>query len=388
MRILHIISTLDPAAGGPSESVRVLMGFHDIGYVGEAVTLDDPSAPFLQTLSFPVHALGPARSTFGYSPTMFKWVKANAHRFDGVIVNGLWNFCGVIAWRALPPSTRYMVFSHGMLDPYFKRAFPLKHAKKWPYWLAAQYWVLRKAFRVLFTTSEESQLAKQSFWLHKWKSYVVPYGSSRPPAEISAAGDCFYRSLPEVRDRRFLLFLGRIHRKKGCDLLLKSFARYAADDPGLDLVMAGPDGQGWSSELKELIAHAGLAARVHWPGMLKGDVKWGAFHASEAFILPSHQENFGIAVAEALACGRAVLLTDKVNIAPQIAIDGAGLMQPDTQEGIDALLEQWIATSEERRQTMQAQALVTFTSRYDMQSTAESIIRLFEEAKQLDGTRG
>ena len=59
MRILHIIPTLDPAAGGPSESVRVLMGFGGIGYTGEAVTLDDPAAPFLNTLSFPVHALGP-----------------------------------------------------------------------------------------------------------------------------------------------------------------------------------------------------------------------------------------------------------------------------------------------------------------------------------------
>jgi glycosyltransferase involved in cell wall biosynthesis len=72
--------------------------------------------------------------------------------------------------------------------------------------------------------------------------------------------------------------------------------------------------------------------------MLKGDVKWGAFYASEAFALPSHQENFGIAVAEALACGKPALLADKVNIAPQIAADGAGLMQPDTQEGTDELL--------------------------------------------------
>ena len=88
--------------------------------------------------------------------------------------------------------------------------------------------------------------------------------------------------------------------------------------------MAGPDQQNWSSELQGMAQEAGLSDRVHWPGMLTGYAKWGAFYASEAFVLPSHQENFGIAVAEALGCGRGVLLSDKVNIAAQIVADGAG----------------------------------------------------------------
>ncbi len=82
--------------------------------------------------------------------------------------------------------------------------------------------------------------------------------------------------------------------------------------------------------------------------MVTGDAKWGAFFASEAFILPSHQENFGIAVAEALACGKPVLLADKVNIAEDIAEDGAGLMEMDTADGTLQLLERWIAMSPAR----------------------------------------
>ena len=142
-----------------------------------------------------------------------------------------------------------------------------------------------------------------------------------------------------------MLFLGRIHRKKGCDLLIDSFIKLASLDPGLHLVMAGPDQQNWSADLQAQVAAAGLTPRVHWPGMLHGDVKWGALCAAECFILPSHQENFGIAVAEALACSRPVLLADKVNIAPEIAADGAGLMQPDTPEGTDTLLRTWIDMS-------------------------------------------
>jgi len=119
---------------------------------------------------------------------------------------------------------------------------------------------------------------------------------------------------------------------------------------------------------------------VHWPGMLTGDAKWGAFFASEVFILPSHQENFGIAVAEALSCRRAVLLSDKVNIAPEIAQDGAALMQPDTEEGTENLVRGWMEMSPAQRGIMDAQAEKTFNERYDMRKNAVTIIQLFETA--------
>jgi glycosyltransferase involved in cell wall biosynthesis len=112
--------------------------------------------------------------------------------------------------------------------------------------------------------------------------------------------------------------------------------------------------------------------------MLKGDAKWGAFFASEAFILPSHQENFGIAVAESLACGRPVLLTDKVNIADDIAKDGAGLMEPDTAEGTLQLLNRWIKMTSAERILMGQRALDCYNGRYDMRRSAKAIIGLFE----------
>jgi glycosyltransferase involved in cell wall biosynthesis len=114
--------------------------------------------------------------------------------------------------------------------------------------------------------------------------------------------------------------------------------------------------------------------------MVTGDAKWGAFFASEAFILPSHQENFGIAVAEALACGRPVLLADKVNIAEDIAEDGAGLMEEDTPDGTLRLLTRWIAMSPEERKAMGERACSCFHHRYDMRENAKAIIRLFETA--------
>jgi len=388
MRILHIIGTLRPEAGGPSQAVRMLLSYRDIGYFGEVATLDDPAAPFLKTLDFPVYPFGPTRTNYGFTPKLVPWIKENHRNYDGVIVHGLWQYCGSAARQALAGTeTPYMVFTHGMLDPYFKRAYPLKHLKKWLYWAPVEYRVLRNAYRVLFTSQTEKQLAEKSFWLHRWNPYVVPYGVSGPPQGTSKEmlSEAFFEHVPEVRGKRFLLFLSRIHRKKGCDLLLEAFGKIAQKDPDLHLVMAGPDQENWGAELRQIARSAGVEDRIHWPGMLTGDLKWGAFYSSEAFVLPSHQENFGIAVAEAMSCGKTVLLSNQVNIAPDIAADHAGLMEPDTAEGTLRLLERWIATPSEERKAMAERAMQCFRQRYDMRENAKTILRLFESAKTSTG---
>jgi glycosyltransferase involved in cell wall biosynthesis len=380
MRILHIIATLNPEAGGPTESVRVLLSYGPIGYTGEVVTLDDPDAPFLKDIAFPVHALGPFRTTYGFNTKLLPWLMANRERFDGVVVNGLWQYCGFAAWRALAGNTPYVVFTHGMLDPYFKHAFPLKHIKKWLYWIPVEHRVLRDAYRVLFTSKAEKRLAEQSFRVHSWNPYVVPYGASGPVGDPEVQKEAFFAKCPAVRGKRYLLFLGRIHRKKGCDMLIDAFVKVADDDPELHLVMAGPDQQQWAAKLQQTVVKAGMTDRVHWPGMITGDAKWGAFFGAEAFILPSHQENFGIAVAEALGCGTPVLLADKVNIAEEIAAEGAGLMELDTPDGTLRLLQRWIGMTIQEREEMAERAYRCFHSNYDMRENAKAIIKLFENA--------
>jgi glycosyltransferase involved in cell wall biosynthesis len=387
MQILHIIGTLNLEAGGPSQAVRTILSHREIGYHGEVATLDDPAAPFLKTLGFPVYPLGPVSTTYGYTPKLVPWIQQNYRRFDGVIVHGLWQYCGRATRQALAGRLPYMVFTHGMLDPYFKRASRLKHMKKWAYWAPVEYRVLRDAYRVLFTSEAERDLAEQSFWLHRWVPHVVPYGvNGPPPTPPEVLTESFLDRCPNARGQRFLLFLGRIHRKKGCDLLIEAFGKISRQDPGLHLVMAGPDQQGWSKDLDRMAASAGIQDRVHWPGMLTGDAKWGAFQSCEAFVLPSHQENFGIAVAEALSCGKPVLLSDQVNIAPDIDRDDAGLMEPDTAEGTLRLLERWIATSPEARSRISERAIDCFHRRYDMGATAKTILNLFESARRETGS--
>jgi glycosyltransferase involved in cell wall biosynthesis len=379
LRILHVVSSLDPRYGGTAEAVRAMLQHSPEGYENEVVTLDDPASPFLHEAAVSVHALGPPVSGYCYTPHLIPWLKANRGRFDGVVLHGMWQYCGYAVWLTMGRRVPYVMFTHGMLDPYFKYAFRTKHLKKWLYWLPVEYWVLRGARRVLFTCEAEAELAKRSFWLHRWNAGVAPLGAVPPTDDSKTQSEAFFGVCPAVRGRRFLLFLGRIHPKKGCDLLIDAFVKLAGRDPELELVMAGPDAQNWRSKLEQEAKAKGMAGRIHWPGMLRGDAKWGAFRAAEAFCLPSHQENFGIAVAEALACGKPVLLSNKVNIAAEIARDGAGLMEADTAAGTERLLERWIELPAEQREAMAARARECFHQRYDMRENAKTIMRLFEK---------
>ncbi len=346
-----------------------------LGHSVEVVTTDDPALDFVRDFPLPVHALGPSRSRYGYNRRLVPWLISHAREFDAVIINGLWQYHSFGAWRALRKArVPYFVFTHGMLDPWFKHTYPLKHFKKWLYWPWSDYRVLRDAQAVLFTSEEERRLARQSFWLYRAKEYVVAYGTASPPKDAAELRERFLLAHPELRGRRVLLFLSRIHVKKGCDLLIRAFSSVAAAEPRLHLIIAGPDQTGWVGELQRLAQSLGVADRVTWPGMLRGGMKWGAFYSAEAFILPSHQENFGIVVAEALACGVPVLISDKVNIWREVLAHHAGLVAADDEAGARQLLLDWLSLTPAQQRAMGERARELFERRFTVDAMATGLI--------------
>ena len=304
-----------------------------------------------------------------------------------VVVHGLWQYHGFATWRALAGSaTPYVVFPHGMLDPWFKRAHPLKHVKKWLYWNWVERQLLRDAAAVLFTTEEERLLARTTFWRYQVNERVVGAGIATPPAdEDGRQRAAFLARFPALAATRNLLFLGRVHPKKGCDLLLQAFTTVAGSDPTLRLVMAGPDQDGWCDELRILAGRLGIADRITWAGMLVGDLKWGALRSADAFVLPSHQENFGIAVAEALACGVPALISQRVNIWREVVEDGAGMADEDTVAGTTATLRRWCALGSASRQAMVAAARSCFRRRFAIEHTAAQLAELFADLRERNG---
>jgi glycosyltransferase involved in cell wall biosynthesis len=383
MRLLHVIASLDPRGGGPAAGVGGLVPHYLArGADVDIVTLDGPALDHGVDGRARVHALGPGLGRFGYAPRLRRWLLAHATDYDAVIVDGLWQYHAVAAWLALRGGpTPYFVFPHGMLDPWFKRTYPLKHVKKWGFWQIFQGPALRAAAAVLFTTEEERLLARESFRPYRVRERVVGYGACRPPNAAQAQREAFLSSFPRLRGRRLVLFLGRIHPKKGGDLLLQGFARVAAAAPELDVVMAGPDAGGERARLESLALRLGVADRVHWTGMLAGELKWGALRAAEVFALPSHQENFGVAVVEALACGVPVLVSDKVNIWREVVEDGCGIVASDKVEGVVTQLQEWLALSADARRAMSERACRAFESRFEIGSLAERLLDLAGAAR-------
>lgn len=382
MRILRVIATLDPRSGGPAMGARqVDAELVRQGCQVSVVCLDAPGESYHADYPAHVHALGPSRlRRYRYNLHLIPWLKANRGRYQAVIVDGLWQFHSAAARRGLAGSdTPYFVFTHGMLDPWFKHAYPLKHLKKWLYWPWLEYRVLRDARAVIFTCESERLLARESFWLYRCNETVCSLGTMPPPPGADASRARFIARFPELAGKRIVLFLGRIHEKKGCDLLIQAFARVAGEHEDLHLVMAGPDQTGWTQGLKDMARALGIADRITWPGMLLNEGKWGALHAAEVFCLPSHQENFGIAVVESLACATPVLISNQVNIWREIQEHGAGLVDTDTIEGTTALLQRWLSLPEAARNDMKAHARACFDALFDIDRTTSRLLEIIRQ---------
>ncbi len=382
MRLLQVAGTLNPAYGGPCVVVNQLTrSLTDLGHSIDVVTLDPPSAPWLTDLPGPPRAFGPALGKYGYSRHLRLWLERRAPDYDAVTVHGIWQYQSQ-AVRAACTKTGvpYFLFVHGALDPWFRKRYPGKHAKKALYWRALEHRALRDAQAVLYTCEEERRLAKTSFTPYQAREAVVGLGIEEPPGDPTLQCEAFLSANPHLRDKRILLFLGRLHPKKGCDLLIEAFSQVCHRDERLHLVVAGPDESGTEAGLRMLAESLRVGDRVTWIGMLNEDAKWGAYRAADAFVLTSHSENFGIVIAEALACGLPVLLSDKVNIWREIERSAAGLVEGDTADGATSLLNRWIDLSDTDRAEMRQRAQVCFLENFEAQGAARGFVESLTDA--------
>ena len=288
MNILQCVGDIDPALGGSVEAARQLsIALERLGHGTELVTLRHPQRDWIGGWPGAVHCAGPSHTRYLYSPNLHKWIAQHAPKYDAIVIHGLWRYTSVGVWRGLRGhKVPYFVFAHGMLDPYYKRAFPAKHLQKTACWLAAERRVLRDAKAVLFTCAEERLRARRTFWPYSCRERVVGLGIARPGGDLTAQKREFYASFPQLAGKRLALFLARLHPKKGCDLLIRAFAGVASADPLLRLVIAGPDECGWKADLESSPRKTDVSNRVIWTGPLYGEFKRGALRTAEVLALP------------------------------------------------------------------------------------------------------
>jgi glycosyltransferase involved in cell wall biosynthesis len=380
-KILHVIPSVNPESGGPIEAVIQLSLVHlQLGHTSHICSLDNPDNLKHSNNNLTVYALGPGYLSYGYCKNLSKWLNENISNYDAVIIHGLWQYCGFATRKiALKKQIPYYIFPHGMLDPWFKYKYPFKHIKKWLYWPWGEYKVLRDARRVIFTCELEEALAKKSFSYYRVNSIISSLGTTATGLSGGYLKANFLKNRPSLIGKKLILFLSRIHEKKGCDILIQAFSKVSHLDPSLHLLIAGPENQyGLLNKLNKLAQSLGVGNKISWLGMLNGDDKWGAYYASDIFCLPSHQENFGIVVIESLATGTPVIISNKINIWREINSCNAGFINNDTLEGTVLSLKAWLNTSNLNFDKMKSNAELCFKNNFEIENSAKKLIQIME----------
>ena len=329
---MHVTPIYEPAYvyGGPARSLPMLC--RSLVRAGAEVTVLTTNANGATDLDVPLGQpveLGgvetlyyPRRSPRGlcYSPELAKACEARVKRFDLVHATGMWTYPPV---RAASISRRqgkpYVVSPRGML---MKWEMSHKAWKKWLYFYAVEYRRLKRSTGIHCTTQAEKD-ALRGLGLES-RGFVVANGLDTSEFERLPARGRLRERLNISQDAQVLLFMGRLHPKKGIEETLAAFKLLSDKYPSLHLVLSGPDEGGYTETVRQWAAQSDLAGRVHLTGKLQDVERLAAFRDADVFVLLSHSENFGMGVAEAMACGLPVVVSEEVGISPWIARSNAG----------------------------------------------------------------
>jgi glycosyltransferase involved in cell wall biosynthesis len=350
LRVLHVISGLDPQNGGPTTAL-VGLAAAQVAAAGMDVTVlatwkirdGFPVADELRGHGVEVIHVGPAKGKLSSHPMLRHHATAAVAAADIVHVHGLFEDAQHHGARAAQRrGVPYIITPHGMLSPWnmsrnrlFKRIYLAVRLRK----------NLNQAAALHFTSEVERDLVAPLEL--QPRAIVQRLGLDLSDfRELPAAG-AFRGQWPQLGPRPFVLFLGRIDYKKGLDVLIPAFA--AAKLADVPLVIAGPDRDGYEPAVREMVARYGLDERVLFTGMLRGRERLEAYVDAALFALTSHQENFGITVIEAMACGCPVLISDEVNIHGQVTEARAGEVVPVDLQRTATALERWMADEPGRR---------------------------------------
>jgi glycosyltransferase involved in cell wall biosynthesis len=342
LRVLHTIATLDLRAGGPSVALAGLaVAQAQAGIEVSIVTSwrngDEPeSADSLRRSGIRVESIGPGSGPLLRHPKLAPLIRDNVARSDVVHIHGIWEeITHQAAVASRGRGIPYIIRPCGMLDPW---SLQQSRWKKRLYMAWRLRTNLNRAAAIHFTTSVERDLVAPLRL--KAPTIVEPNGIDLTEFANAPPPGSFRARFPFTQGRRLILFMGRLHHKKGFDLLIPAMAKLRNQDAVL--AIAGPDSGAYRQTLETMIANANLKERVLFTGMLWREERIAAVADADLFVLPSYQENFGIAVIEALAAGTPVVISDQVNLCPEVLAAGVGGVVPLDVDRLAAEMDRWL----------------------------------------------
>jgi glycosyltransferase involved in cell wall biosynthesis len=384
LKVLHVIPSLSASSGGPSFALPLLeRALIAAGVEVTVATTDDdgPGKHAAVPLGKEVMNNGTRRFYFRKQMEFYKtsfplsrWLREHVREFDVVHVHALFSFASVAAARcARKCGVPYIIRPLGVLNRYgmTRRRAVLKRLSC----ALVEGPLLRGAAAMHYTSAQEQTEAEEVGATAP--AAVLPLPLDLDEFERLPGPELFLEQFPKARGRPIVLFLSRIDPKKGLDLLLPSFAEARRAHPGAILVVAGGGDDGYLDQLHRQADGLGLAGEVVWTGFLAGATKLSAMRAATLFVLPSYSENFGIALAEAMAAGLPCITTHEVGISDRILSRDAGLVVKPQVRELEAALERLLAEPSLRAR-LAANSRRLVSELYSLSATGQGMLALYK----------
>ncbi|MBI1761464.1 MAG: glycosyltransferase [Acidobacteria bacterium] len=386
MKVLHVIPAVAARYGGPSHAVyQICAHLKNAGVVTEIATTNADGAAVLPEL---LGILNEYQGTptiffqrdfseaFKYSSGLGSWLRTNVSKYDLVHIHAVFSHACLAAARACRRQhIPYLVRTIGNLDPWGLRQ---KRFRKQLVWHLGVKQMLRGAAAIHYTAGAEKELAETTLGLQH--GVVIPLGVDEALLRPATNANPFLAQHPALSEGLYVLTLSRLHPKKNLETLIKVFLRLT-DEVSLrrwKLVIAGEGAADYVEQLRCTVRLANGEARVVFAGWLQGEQKRGALRGAGLFALPSHQENFGLSLVEAMACEVPVLISERVNLADEVTAAGAGWVVALDERAIEAALHQALTSAAERLAHGQA-ARNLVLQRYRWSAVAEQLVSLYTD---------
>jgi glycosyltransferase involved in cell wall biosynthesis len=301
-------------------------------------------------------------------------LKEHVRRADIVHIHGLWQAHTALTVSLCRRLGRpYVISAHGMLEPW---ALSQGRVKKRVYYTLLESRHLRHASCLRALTEAEVEDYRRLGLTNECA--IVPNGIDVPEACDAAQ---FLDAYPELRQKRIVLFLGRIHPKKGLDILFQCWNRIAVQHPEAHLVVAGPDEAGLCGQLLAGLTGSSARQRVLFPGVLRGQLKSSALAAADVFVLPSYSEGFSVAILEAMAAGRPVLISGACHF-PEVAKSRCGWEIKPTADELEMALKESLSAAAESLRAMGEAGRRLVAERYSWDAVASRAASMLNDCLQ------
>ncbi|MFH1868867.1 MAG: glycosyltransferase [Candidatus Omnitrophota bacterium] len=386
MKVLHVIPSYIPAYryGGPVKGVhelckalvrrgidlRVFTTDADIEKRLNVPLNTEQEVDGVRVIYHPVEFF----KSYYYSSGLAARIKSEVSKFDIVHIHSVFLYPTYItAYWCRVKGIPYIINPFGALDP---EMIKLKSAIIKTLYIRI---IEKKNIEKAATLHVASEYEKGQFLSLGLESSVtvIPRGIDLDDYKPPHPAKDFRQRHPQLKGKEIILSLGRIHFKKGFDMLAAAFKEIVAKREKTQLVIAGPDERGYAEKVKALFGKLKLQDNVLFTGMLLGEDKLAAFYASDLFVLPSYGENFGITVLEAMACGIPVVITKKVGLSPDIERYKAGMVVDCVKGQIsDAILT--LLEKKDLRRSMGDNGRRLVEEKFTRDKIADETIKLYD----------